>query len=108
MAADPDDRGTWLSEESILQALEQAASRIRKRNLSGALDTLIYLNFEQFLLPGKDQRTLQMVDRGQAFGPERVRETAGQIHLCEAALRNADSEGALSAAEAALVRWQQH
>lgn len=108
MAADPDDRGAWLSEESILQALEQAVSRIRKRNLSGALDTLIYLNFEQLLLPGKDQRTLRMVDRGQAFGTERVRETAAQIHLCEAALQNADSEGALIAAEAALVRWQQH
>jgi hypothetical protein len=107
VAAHPDERSAWLSEESILQALEQAVSRIRKRNLSGALDTLIYLNFEQLLLPAKDQRTLQMVDRGQAFGPERVRETAGQIQLCEAALRNADSEAALRAAEAAVARWRQ-
>jgi hypothetical protein len=101
------EKGTWLTEESILQALEEAASRIRKRNLNGARDTLIYLNFERLLLPGKDQRTLQVVDRGQAFGVERVRETGEQIRLCETALGKSDAEGALAAILAALVRWQQ-
>jgi hypothetical protein len=91
------EKGTWLTEESILQALEEAASRIRKRNL----------NFERLLLPGKDQRTLQVVDRGQAFGVERVRETGEQIRLCETALGKSDAEGALAAILAALVRWQQ-
>jgi hypothetical protein len=101
------EKGTWLSEDSILQALEEAVRRIRKRNLNGALDTLIYLNFEQLLLPGKDGRTLLAVDRGQAFGPERVRETADQIRLCELALRKSDAEGALAAGEAALACWRQ-
>jgi hypothetical protein len=100
------EKDTWLSEESILQALEEAVSRIRKRNLNGALDTLIYLNFERLLLPGKDGRTLLVVDRSQAFGPERVHETADQIRLCELALRKPDAEGALAAGEAALARWQ--
>lgn len=101
------EKGTWLSEESILQALEEVVSRIRKRNLNGALDTLIYLNFEQLLLPGKDGRTLLVVDRGRAFGPERVRETAEQIRLCELALRKADAEAALAAGQTALTRWRQ-
>ena len=100
-------KDAWLSEESILQSLEEAVSRINKRNLNGALDTLIYLNFEQLLLPGKNQKTLQVVDRGQSLGPERVRETADQVRLCEAALRESDAERALEAAKAALVRWQQ-
>jgi hypothetical protein len=97
----------WLTEESILQSLEEAVSRIKKKNLTGSLDTLIYLNFEQLLLPAKDSRTLLVVDRGQAFGPERVRETAEQIRLCEDAIRAADAERALQAAQAALARWQQ-
>jgi len=101
------EKDAWLSQESILQALEEAVGRIRKRNLNGALDTLIYLNFERLLLPGKDGRTLLVVDRGQAFGPERVRETADQVRLCELALRNSDAEGALAAGEAALARWRQ-
>ena len=96
-----------MTEESILQALEQTVDRIGKRNLSGALDTLIYLNFEQLLLPGKDRRTLLVVDRGQAFGSERVRETADQIRLCEVALRKPDRKAALDAAGAALARWRQ-
>jgi len=101
------EKDTWLSEESILQALEETVSRINRRNLNGALDTLIYLNFERLLLPGKDRTTLLVVDRGQAFGPERVRETADQIRLCESALRKLDAEGALAAGQAALARWQQ-
>ena len=101
------EEDTWLSEESILRALEEAVSRISKKNLTGALDTLIYLNFEQLLLPGKDQRTLLVVDRGQIFGPERVRETADHIRLCEAALRDSDAGRALDTAKAALARWQQ-
>ena len=100
-------KNTWLSEESILQALEETVNRIGKRNLAGALDTLIYLNFEQLLLPGRDPRTLLVVDRGRAFGSARVRETADQIRRCEAALRKLDSEGARGAAEAALARWRQ-
>jgi hypothetical protein len=100
------DQDTWLSEESILHALEEIVSRIHKRNLNGALDTLIYLNFERLLLPGKDGRTLLVVDRGQAFGAERVRETADQIRLCELALRKPDAEAALAAGQAALARWQ--
>ena len=100
------EKDAWLSEESILQSLEEAVSRIGKKNLNGALDTLIYLNFEQLLLPGKNQKTLQVVDRGQSLGPERVRETADQIRLCEAALRESDAERALDAAKAALARWQ--
>jgi hypothetical protein len=99
-------KDTWLNEESILQALEETVRRINKRNLAGALDTLIYLNFERLLLPGKDPRTLLAVDRGQAFGSERVRETADQIRFCEAALRDSDAESALKAAKAALARWQ--
>jgi hypothetical protein len=101
------EKDTWLSEESILQSLEEAVSRISKKNLTGALDTLIYLNFERLLLPGKDQRTLLVVDFGQVFGPKRVRETADQIRLCESALQESDAERALSAAKAALARWQQ-
>jgi len=101
------EKTAWLSEESILHSLEEAVSRISKRNLNGALDTLIYLNFEQLLLPGKNQKTLQVVDRGQSLGPERVRETADQIRLCESALRKSDAERALEAAKAALARWQQ-
>jgi hypothetical protein len=100
-------KDTWLTEESILQALEETVDRIRKRNLSGALDTLIYLNFEGLLLPGRDQTTFSVVDRGQVFGSERVRETAEQIRQCEIALRKRDSEGALGAAEAALASWRQ-
>ena len=100
-------KNTWLTEESILQALEETVNRIGKSNLSGALDTLIYLNFEGLLLPGRDPRTLSVVDRGQVFGAERVRETAGQIRLCEIALRNLDRQEALEAAEAALARWRQ-
>ena len=100
------ENNAWLSEESILQSLKEAVSRIGKKNLNGALDTLIYLNFEQLLLPGKNQTTLQVVDRGQAFGSERVRETADQIRLCESALRESDAERALDAANAALARWQ--
>ncbi|MBZ5678184.1 MAG: hypothetical protein LAP61_28410 [Acidobacteriia bacterium] len=99
-------KDTWLSEESILQSLEEAVSRIRKKNLTGSLDTLIYLNFERLLLPAKDSRTLLVVDRGQVFGSERVRETAEQIRLCESAIRASDAERALDAAKAALVRWQ--
>ena len=99
-------KDAWLSEESILQSLEEVVSRLRKKNLSGSLDTLIYLNFEQLLLPGKDSRTLLVVDRGQAFGADRVRETAEQIRLCEAAIRASDAERALDAATAALARWQ--
>jgi hypothetical protein len=102
-----DSKDTWLTEESILQALEETVNRIRKRNLSGALDTLIYLNFEGLLLPGRDQSTFSVVDRGQVFGSERVRETADQIRLCEIALRKPDSQGALGAAEEALIRWRQ-
>ena len=101
------EKDAWLSEESILQSLQEAVSRISKKNLNGALDTLIYLNFEPLLLPGRNQNTLQAVDRGQAFGPERVRETAEQIRLCESALRESDAERALVAAKAALARWQQ-
>ena len=101
------EKYAWLSEESILQSLKEVVSRISKKNLNGALDTLIYLNFEPLLLPGRNQTTLQTVDRGQAFGPERVRETAEQIRLCESALRESDAERALTAARAALARWQQ-
>jgi hypothetical protein len=101
------EKDTRLSEESILQALEETVSKIRKKNLTGALDALIYLDFERLLLPGKDQRTLLAVDRGQVFGPERVRETADQIRLCEAALRKSDAEPALDAAKAAVACWQQ-
>jgi hypothetical protein len=101
------DKGTWLTEESILQSLEETVSRIKKKNLNGALDTIIYLSFDRLLLPGKDQQTLTVVDRGRAFGSERVRETSDQIRLCESALRNANAEDALAAAQAALARWQQ-
>jgi hypothetical protein len=100
-------KDTWLSEESILQSLEEAVNRISKKNLAGALDTLIYLNFERLLLPAKDQRTLLAVDRSQVFGPERVRETAARIQRCEAALRESDAGGSLDAAKAALARWKQ-
>ena len=93
------EKDTWLSEESILQSLKEAVSRISKKNLNGALDTLVYLNFEELLLPGKN--------RGQAFGPERVRETADQIRVCVSALRESDAERAFDAAKAALARWQQ-
>ena len=101
------EKDAWLSEESILQSLLEAVSRISKKNLNGALDTLIYLNFEALMLPGKNPTTLQLVDRGRAFGSERVRETANQIRLCESALRESDAERALDGAKAALARWQQ-
>jgi hypothetical protein len=101
------EKDTWLSEESILKALAETVGKIRKKNLTGALDALIYLDFERLLLPGKDQRTLLVVDHGLVFGAERVRETADQIRLCEAALRDSDADRALDAAKAALSRWQQ-
>lgn len=96
-----------LTEETVLQALEETISRIKRRNLTGALDTLIYLDFEQRLLPGKDPRSLLTLDRGRAFGAERVRETAERIRLCEEALRKLAENEALAAATAALARWQQ-
>jgi len=99
------EKETGLSEESILLALTQIVARINRGNLSGALDTLVYLNFDR-LLPGKDQRTLHAVDRGRAFGPERVRETSDQIHLCELALQKSDTKNALDAANAAVARWR--
>ncbi len=105
-----DERGGnegWLSEKSIRELLEEAVNRIRKKNLIGALDTLIYLNFQQLLFPSKDQRTLVLVDRAHVFGVDRVRETGDQIRLCEAALRDYDAERALEAGKAALARWQQ-
>ena len=101
------EKDVWLSEESILQSLKEAVSRISKKNLNGALDTLIYLNFGQLLLPGNNRKALEAVDRSQSFGLERVRETADQIRLCESALRKSDAERALDAAKAALVRWEQ-
>ena len=52
------ENNAWLSEESILQSLKEAVSRFGKKNLNGALDTLLYLNFElnfeQLLLPAKN------------------------------------------------------
>jgi hypothetical protein len=95
------------TEDSSLQALAETLSKIKRRNLSGALDTIIYLNFEQILRPVKNQNTLQVVDLGSSFGVERVRETGDWIRSCEIALRNSDAGEAQTAAEAALARWQQ-
>jgi len=94
VAAPMSEKDTWLSEELVLHALEEAVRRIRQRNLNGALDTLIYLNFDQ-------------LSRRQNFGPDRVRETGEQIRLCEIALRKPDANQALTAGQAALNRWQQ-
>jgi len=101
-----DDKDPSGNEESILQALQEILRRIKKGNLSGALDTLIYLNFEETLLPSKDNRTLTMVDRGSAFGAERARETGDHLRLCEIALKNLVKDDALANAESALARWQ--
>ena len=94
------------TEDSILQALSETLGKIKRRNLSGALDTLIYLNFEQLLRPVKNQNTLKVVDLGSSFGAERVRETGDCIRFCEIALRNSDAGEAQTAAETALARWQ--
>ena len=95
-----------MNAETIQLALEETIGRIKRNNLAGALDTRIYLNFNQ-LQPSKDQRTLQMKDSGRPLGSERVSETAEQLRLCEMALRDTGAVSALKTAEAALVRWKQ-
>ena len=56
-----------MSEESILEALKETVSKIKRRNLGGALDTLIYLNFERLTHP---INTLLFVNPGRDFEPE--------------------------------------
>src|SRR3954467_8725096 len=95
------------TEDSILQALAETLGKIKKRNLSGALDSLIYLNFEQLLRPVKNHNTLQVVDLGSSFGVDRIRETGDCIQFCEIALKNSDASQAQTAAESAIERWKQ-
>ena len=101
------EKGPWVSEESILEALKETVSKIKRRNLGGALDTLIYLKFERLMHPIKDQSTLLFANPGRDFEPQRVHETGEQIRLCETALGDTDAVNALRTAEAALARWKQ-
>jgi len=70
-----------VSEESILEALKETVSKIKRRNLGGALDTHIYLNFERLMHPIKDHNALLFANPGRDFEPERVYETGEQIRL---------------------------
>jgi hypothetical protein len=98
-----------LNEQSITQALSEAASHLRNGSLDQAGHTLDVLEFVRLLRTEqrRDKGSSQRVDPAQPFGPERVRQTGDHIRRCLSAIGRKDGDDALREAEAAVTRWSQ-
>jgi len=97
--------GVMLSDDGIASMLQDVIQHLKAGNMDQASTALALLEFERLTSPIPDPTNRRsFVDPAVSFDVNRVDETGDLISATAARIKR-DLSGALTAAEAAAVRW---